>query len=429
MGSKALAFGLFAAGLCLSQIAAAQDNFDYRMERGETLIGIGQKYLIRPLDYRTIQKANRIADPRAIHVGTIVRIPRMLLKFKPSNARLATVRGQVTVAERPASAGQMVNEGQTIRTAGGSSASIILEDGSRISLPSNSQVKIMRLRRYLLASALDYDFRVDKGDARSRVVPLKSKHDRYQVRTPKAISAVRGTEFQTRYDETGNRDFAEVDEGALAVDLMGGTAIPVASGTGLSVKADGSSIKEAMLPPPDVKGAGRLQNDSLVRFNLPAFGNDTSGFRIGIAADAGFQDQLVDIVAKDGDTDLGALPDGNYFFRIRAVSVNGIEGLPATYAFKRRLNSVKASAGAGDAGWAFKWDGEGQGLIRYHFQLYKGGTDKAAMVDEPALDAQQIILSDLKPDTYFWRVGAVQYTDGESNINWTPFEKITVSAE
>jgi hypothetical protein len=33
------------------------------------------------------------------------------------------------------------------------------------------------------------------------------------------------------------------------------------------------------------------------------------------------------------------------------------------------------------------------------------------------------------PDTYFWRVGAVQYVDGESNTNWTPFEKIIVGAE
>ncbi|MBK8161488.1 MAG: hypothetical protein IPK59_22995 [Rhodospirillaceae bacterium] len=42
------------------------------------------------------------------------------------------------------------------------------------------------------------------------------------MRTPKAVSAVRGTDFQTRFDDTAKRDFAEVDEGALAIGVKNG---------------------------------------------------------------------------------------------------------------------------------------------------------------------------------------------------------------
>jgi hypothetical protein len=430
MAHKAVALGLLVAGITLCRPTYANEDIRYRVARGDTLIAFGQKYLTRPLDYRIVQRANHIANPHAIPIGRILSVPRSLLKYQPSTARLATVRGDVVLplseAAR-AAAGQTLVEGQSIQTGRGSSASLLLEDGSRISLPSNSRLKIVRLRRYVLEDALDYDFEVQRGEARSRVVPLKSKNDRYQVRTPKAISAVRGTDFQTRFDEAAGRDFAEVDDGALAVALPLGREVAVATGNGLAVQPDGSSIAEAMLPPPELAGAGRLQKDINVTFALPSV--DATAYRIAIAADSGFHDRVVDMVAQAPKADFGTLADGNYFLRARSISASGIEGQPTTYAFKRRLNNVRATAGASDAGWVFKWDGEGQGLIRYQFQLHKGSTDSVPMVDELALDGRQITLSDLAPDNYFWRVGAVQYVDGESNTNWTPFEKIIVSAE
>jgi hypothetical protein len=430
MAQKAFALALLPVGIGLCAPVLADDYLRYQVVRGDTLIEFGQKYLERPLDYRIVQRTNRITDPQTMPVGKILSIPRSLLKYDRAVARLATVRGDVLIspsATTQAKTGQTLVEGQAIQTGPGSSASLLLADGSRISLPSNSRLKIIRLRRYALESALDYDFEVQRGEARSRVVPHKSKNDRYQVRTPKAISAVRGTDFQTRYDETSGRDFAEVDDGALIVALPVGKETAVAAGNGLAVQPDGSSVAEAMLPAPELEGAGRLQKDSSVSFALPTA--QAGAYRLAIAADSGFHDRVADLVAQGPLAEFGALADGNYFLRARAVSANGIEGLPATYAFKRRLNNIRAAAEASATGWVFKWDGEGQGLIRYQFQLHKGSTDAAPMVDELALEGRQIILSDLAPDNYFWRVGAVQYVDGESNTNWTPFEKFIVSAE
>lgn len=416
-----------AMGLCAP--AKADDTISYKVVRGDTLVGLAEKYMLRASDYRIVQRQNRIANPRIIPVGTVLKLPRTLLKFQPSTARLSSVKGQVTAmvqgTARPAASGQELVEGQALKTAGGSFASLLLEEGSRISVPSNTDLTIVRLRRYILESALDYDFQVDRGSARSKVVPLKSANDRYQVRTPKAVSAVRGTDFQTRFDDAANRDFAEVDEGALAVGVKNGAELAVPAGHGLAVNADGSAIAEAMLSPLEIDGAGKLQNGSEVRFALPA---QMSAIRASIAKDSSFEDQVADQIVSGETADFGNLEDGNYFFRARAISANGLEGLPATYAFKRRLNSVGGTAGAADDGWVFKWSGQGRGIIRYNFQLFRGSTEGAAFVDEAGLATQQIILSELPDGDYYWRVGAVQYADGETNTNWTPFEKIIVAS-
>lgn len=426
----ALSVAALTIGAPFPATAQTDDSIAYTIVRGDTLIGFAARYMVRQGDYRIVQRQNRIGNPYAIRVGTVIRVPRRLLKFKASSAQLTSVRGQVETSlqggARQAASGDQLVEGQTVKTAGGSFASLLLEDGSRISVPSNTDLRIVRLRRYLLESALDYDFQVDRGGARSKVAPLKSRSDRYRVRTPRAVSAVRGTDFQTRFDAEANRDFAEVDEGALAIGVQDGRSIPLPAGNGLAVNADGSALTEPLLPALEIPGAGKLQSDLAVRFTLPA---SAASVRASIAKDAGFAEQVADLIAGRGLADFGNLEDGNYFFRAREISANGLEGLPATYAFKRRLNSVAGTAGSGDDGWAFKWDGQGQGIIRYNFQLYRGDIKGTAFVDESGLTERQLTLSDLPDGVYYWRVGSVQYAEGETSTSWAAFEKLIVDSE
>jgi hypothetical protein len=412
--------------------AASDDTIIYVVKRGDTLIELGEKYFARNNSYVQVQKANGIKNPQFMPVGTRLKVARNLLKYQPSSARLIAVRGDVSVvrggARSTATSGTSLNEGALLKTAGSSFATLSLENGSRISLPSNSDLKIIRLRKYLIDSSLDYDFDVGRGGAHSKVAPLKNPNDRYIVKTPKAVSAVRGTDFQARYDEASGRDFSEVIEGGLAVDLGEGKTTDLPAGNGLAVKQDGGVIKEAMLPAMELPNGGRLQNEKIVRFMPPA-NSAISGMRLNIATDAGFVDQIANATTEnDAAAEFSDVPDGNYFLRARPISANGIEGLPVTYAFKRRLNSVSASGGPSDQGFAFKWLVEGSGLLRYHFQLFRDKPEGVAMVDEAGLTEPQISLSDLPAGDYYWRVASVQYADGEVSSNWTPFEKLSVSA-
>jgi hypothetical protein len=423
----ATAFFIFIFGICGPANAAGQDDdppIRYVVRKGDTLISLGDRYFRTSQSYRIVQRQNRIIDPHRIPVGKILIFPRNMLKYRPAVAELLSVRGQVTSGEGKLSTGQKLPEGTAIETGPSSFATMVLDDGSRISLPSNSAIRIRRLRTYILGNILDYDFDVARGGIRSTVVKQKSPDDRYRVRTPKAVSAVRGTDFQSRFDTDSQNDFAEVVEGGLAVNAGGGNERSLPAGNGLSVKADGGVVTETLLVAPELRAPGKLQSDKIVRFaalaNLP--------IRYTIAADSGFIEQVADVIVPDGNAEFADLPDGNYFVRARAISANGLQGIPATFTFKRRMNSVTGSAGKEDTGYIFRWRAEGQGTQRFHFQLFRNAVDTVAMVDEAGLDTQMITLSDLPPADYFWRVASVQYIDSEVAISWTPFEKITVSA-
>jgi hypothetical protein len=426
----ALAFAIGVPVCAAPGTAQSSENDDivYRMRTGDTLIALAKRYMITPGAYRIVQRKNGILNALHIPVGRNITIPRSVLKYKPASAKLIAVRGQVILGSgSQAAVGQVLNEGAALATAQSSFVTMQLDNGSRVSLPSNSNFRIVRLRTYMLGGSLDYDFDIAKGGARSTVTPLKSGDDRYRMRTPKAVSAVRGTDFQTRYDPATDNDFAEVVQGGLAVGISHAPALALSAGNGIALPKDGRVIKEALLQPPNLIKPGKLQADPELLFK-PVATPDASGFRYTWAADAGFVDQIADISTGTQAVQMPGITDGNYFIRARAISQNGIEGNPVTYAFKRRLNSVKASAGKTGDGFVFKWNGEGAGISRYHFQLFSGPTTGLAMIDETALSTKQISLSDLPPGEYAWRVGSVQYADGEVATNWTDFEKLSVGA-
>jgi hypothetical protein len=416
------------ATLCAPVNAATSDDgyITYVVKHGDTLIDMGKRYLNTPNSYRIVQQQNNIRDARALPVGKPIRIARNLLKYQTATAKLISVRGNVLVGSSAASAGQSVSEGATLKTAGSSFVTLSLPNGSRVSLPSNSDLRIRLLRTYSLGGALDYDFDVTKGGASTSVTPLKSADDRYRVRTPRAVSAVRGTDFQVRYDDKTDRDFAEVIEGGLAVSIGANADTALPAGNGMAVPQSGAAIKEALLPEPKLIEPGKIQADSELLFTVDPRANET-GYRLTWATDAGFVEQVADMTISGQEAKLAGIGDGNYFVRARAISENGIQGVPVTYAFKRRLNGVKASAGASNDGYSFKWQSDGQGVRKFHFQLFNGEPNGVAMVDEPALADPQIIISDLPPGNYFWRVGAVQFADGEVATNWTSFEKLAVA--
>lgn len=423
--SALLMLGMTAVALPAS---AADDNIRFRIRKGDNLFTLAQNYFIRLDDYKRVQQMNGIVDPHRIPVGKVITIPRSILKYKAGNARLLSVRGNVSIGSSatPAKTGQVLNEGSTIVTSGNSFVTMVLDDGSRVSLPSNSVVGIGRLRTYLLGGSIDYDLNVQKGGAHSRVVKTRSEDDRYRVRTPRAVSAVRGTEFQSRYDDVAGQDYAEVVEGIVGVEASSKRE-EVTAGRGIVVRQDGSAVSEALLPKPVLADAGRVQVDSDVTFMVDN-ANPGARYLIALANDAGFNDQVAETIAFAGKASFSDIANGNYFLRAREIAPSGIEGQPATYGFKRRLNGIKASVEAFGNDYQFKWAGDGDGVRRFHFQLFFGNNTTTGMVDEAALSADQITVSDLPPGEYSWRVGAVQYLDGDVTTNWTKLETLTIAA-
>ncbi len=435
---------LLLSPICVSplvtQAQTSVDNarVDYTFKRGDTLIALASKYLRKRSDYVAVQRLNRITNPRFIPVGKTISIPFRLLKYRRSEANLAAFRGNVAIAAdgqaiRPVQ-GLEIAEGSRLSTSAGSFLTLQLEDGSRISMPSNSKMRIMRLRHILLTDSVDYELAVDSGRMRSKVTPFDKKADRYRVRTPVAVSAVRGTDYRTRVDEATGTAFSETVEGAVDVaagdSFEDGQTVAVPAGTGAAASVTGDIAKADLLSPPELVDPAKVQSEEILEFAVtprPA----AAGHRVIVSTDAGFVDIVAEQLSDDATISLPTIEDGRYFAKATAIGQDGFEGMPATYAFKRQLSTLSGSAGEGDFGFRFKWSGAGSGKRVYRFQLILGDENNIPIVDEAGLTQDVITLSDLPDGEYYWRVGVTQYSDDPEDQDvfqkWTDFEKLTVA--
>ncbi|MEO9599693.1 FecR domain-containing protein [Parasphingorhabdus sp.] len=428
----------FAPTGATAQQTLESEQVSYVFKPGDTLFRLANKYFRKQSDYVAVQRINRIKNPRQIPVGKSVRIPFHLLKFRPSEANLSAFRGAVSIASDGQNltpvAGLDIGEGSRLTTAARSFLTLELEDGSRVSLPSNSRVTITRLRHILLTDSVDYEIAVDKGRIRSKVAPLDKKADRYRVRTPVAVSAVRGTDYRTRVDEASGTAFSETVEGTIVVaagdSLTAGGLISVPAGTGAAASATGGLAKADLLSPPELLDPAKVQSESDLQFSIVSR-DAASGHRLVVASDAGFVDVVSETQGQGTDLDLAPIPNGRYFAKVTALAADGFEGMPATYSFKRQLSTLGGSADAGDFGYRFKWFGEGDGQRFYRLQILKDSKTAIPVIDEVGLSTDTITLSDLMDGEYYWRVGVIQFStdpeDPEAIQKWTDFEKLTVA--
>ena len=393
--------------------ARGNDYVRYTIKRGDTLIGLANKYFVSPASYRRVQKINRIPNARRIPVGKVLRVPRNLLKTKDAVLRVARFSGNATIERGGVAAKPKPNsrvfENSIIRTGRGGFLSLRGASSSRVTIPSQSQVRVLRARRILLTDTLDVEFDVVKG--RGSFAPPKLKSNgRYRVRTPVAVSAVRGTVFRVAFDEDGNRNLAEVIEGEVAL-AAGASESAIPEGFGSTATTAGVGALEELLAAPKIIEAGKIQTQESLRFELePVEG--AKGYRVQVARDAGFIEMVAEGVTRSSSIELESIENGHYNVRARAISDTGLEGMPTDDALSFRRQRLGVSAQAEESplanGFKFVWLQEGEGDARFDFQLWREGEQSKPIVDEIGLNETSLTLTNLEPGTYEWRVGVVK---------------------
>lgn len=430
-GAPALAQSRPAAATTQNMISG--DVLLYRMKQGDNLYNLAQKHMSDMSAVEKVQRLNRIANPRAVPVGTVIRIPVALLKYRPEKARLVAWRGDVGVGKVGApTVGMEVGEGIAIATGQGGFVSLLLSNGSRVSIPSQSLVRIARLREYSINQALDYEIAVDKGRLQTKAAPLKNPDSRYRVRTPIAVSAVRGTEFRVKLEGDAVPSLTEVLEGTVAVGAPaeGSAYTPVPKGEGIALTPDGQSRSEKLLIAPELVAPGKVQKEENLQFEVQPVSGATR-YHAVFATDASLTEQFGEVVSDTPVITHGPIPNGRYFVRVSALSANGFEGFATNYGFARRRASVSGSAtpSADDRSVLFKWDAIGEGKILHRFQLYRDSVETTPFIDEAGLTKSEIKLDSLPPGNWLWRVGISTYSDGTVTDSWTTPEKLIIARE
>lgn len=414
--------------------ATAEPPERYQVRRGDTLYQLAEKYLTRTSDHRRVQRLNKVPDPRRLPTGATLQIPAELLRTEPVVAELVAFRGAVSV-NGPTGAlavarGMPVREGHLLATGPNAFLTVELPDGSRVTLPSNSRLRVKRLRRVVMTGALQRDFAVESGRSNAVVTPARSPRDRFRIETPLTVSAVRGTEFRTNYDPERRRATLEVIEGTVAnVRAADASVQPVAAGFGVQTTPEAATAAAALLPAPRPEHAALLQDEPDLTFRLQPTAV-AGAYRAQVAMDAGFVDILAETEAEAPELRFASVPNGTYFVRFTTIGANGLEGRPSTFAFERRLNSLALDEPVALDGakrrYLFKWSAAGEGAAVHRFVLSRS-PDGDALIDQSGLKTGEFVVTDLPPGAYYWRVLVVRFDGGRAAEKWSAPQRFEVA--
>lgn len=402
-------------GVCGSSHGA--EEFVYTVQVGDHPWNIAQRYLKDASLAFRLTRLNHIANDRTVAPGTEIRIPAQWLKLQAARVRVLTTHGKASIeiagsARRPAVANEVLTAGSRLLTGAASSAMLEFEDGSRVMVRQGSEVQLVRSERRLLDGGFMVELELIRGGLENMVKPRSQAPTRFEIRTPAAVAAVRGTRFRVHADSGAT--WTEVLGGAVQVgNVTGG----VRADAGFGTIAQAGRTPEAprpLLSAPDLSDVPtRLERLPIDWPLSPVVG--AAGYRTQVAPDARFESILSDEQTTQARARVLDVPDGSYILRVRAIDADGLEGLVGeqpivVYARPQApalINPVPDGQTT-EVSPVFQWT---QADPAWHYKLElrpAGDPSAAALHTQNAGSAQGTTLpAALTPGLYQWRVASI----------------------
>lgn len=336
-----------------SQSAAPSQSpavVEYLVSAGDTLSTIGHRLLENPHDWQQVQSLNQVRHERRLRVGSVLRIPAVLLKSQPAEASLSVVTGVVQVNGQSASAGQKVVESAVLSTGADGIVEIRLGDGSTLRMTPNSRLRLERLRRFHRDDLIEARTVLEQGRVEAQASGQRRKP--LEIRTPFATAAVRGTGF--RVGAQPERVVAEVLSGAIewgaaktvpsqttparpapsrmapsrAAPALPARATTVAlnGGYGSSSDPKGNLVTEALLAAPDLSSLPAVVDQAQVRASFNPIAS-ASQYRVQLFSDLTRRTLVQERLTSEPRIEFDSVSDGAVYLRVRALSAQRIEGL------------------------------------------------------------------------------------------------------
>lgn len=312
----------------------------YAARAGDTLEGLAARYMTSPRGAAIVQRLSGVADPFRMPVGIALRIPNRLLKSAPTTLIVLSVTGPVTRASAAGAVatlakGDEVREGDRVSTGANAFATLAQADGTRVTLPSHTTLRAAILRRVVLGSTARSDLVVESGRSEMTVTPLRRPADRFEIRTPAAVAAVRGTQFRVAYDPSKSLSTLEVMRGRVAEAAPAGTS-PRDIGAGEAAQRPLGGERR-ILPLPDAPALNPPDPTQEPPRLVLRIANPRPGwsYRFVLARDEAFNEVLAEITSSRGVARFDATPPETLSAKITAIDENGIEGFAKTYTILR----------------------------------------------------------------------------------------------
>ncbi|UTW46132.1 FecR domain-containing protein [bacterium SCSIO 12696] len=348
MAFKTALFG-FLCLLVLSTWAAEDEEPEwiYFVEKGDTLWqlcaeSMGNRNVTQC--WRNIQKHNGIGIPRHLRPGTHLRIPVGWIQTIPVAAVVQFASGDVSQTAYGASASIAVKNGDSVflgsqLTVGEGAAVLVFNDGSELLLRHHSELVLQALTTHGNRSARS-TLKLNKGALDAEAFRNQNKN-RFKVKTPGAVAAVRGTKFRVAAKPGDTITHVEVLEGG--VDVAAGHSGQQVPG-GFGVKASkgqpvGKPVK--LLPAPRIDGVKSTYDAGAVAVGWAAV-NGAVGYQLELYQGSSGGEVIVQNNTVDNQYQFDQLPTGTYRLVVRAVSADGLRGKDSTAASFQTLEKLTA---------------------------------------------------------------------------------------
>lgn len=392
----------------------------YTVRPGDNLWTISERYLASMGYWRPLQELNDVSQPRRMPPGSSIRVPIRWLKVQPAAASVADLQGAgektdgLSGQRMALQAGMALRAGDVVTTGPGSSAVVEFADGSRFLMQEETRLRFDTVSEYGTSGMIDARMRLQEGRLDVRTAPGRAPGTRFEILTPAAIAAVRGTEYRVAMEPERATALTEVLGGEVAVTGRGSTLtrhVPAGFGT-ITVTGQPPAPPVPLLPPPDLSVLPEVHDRVPLQFGLAPLAG-AAAHRLQIAVDTEFKAPLFDRTARALGLSGPDLPDGHYLVRVRGIDQGGLEGSDATRRFEIDARPEPPLLMTPDEGSTvreplprFQWT-EPQEARAYHFQLTPSdfGTPTHDLREH---DSTGFTPSDeLPPGTYHWRVATV----------------------
>lgn len=359
--TKALLLSVLILLQAVMALSAHAQEWIYTVRPGDNPWSISDNYLIDMSYWPKLQERNGISKPNQIPPGTRLNIPIEWLKkqIRPITVRVLDARGKVEVTlangrTTPLDAETTLQAGDSIRTGPQSSVLLKFYDASELLLQSNSTLLLKTVSVDESSNLVDAQLNLQSGRLETKVTHRDDPRVRYEIRTPSAVAAVRGTEFRMAADSLTQTAYTEVTNGAVGVNAHGRiSTLPEKFGS-VSKPGAGRLDVVALLPPPDISALP--ENASDLRFSWQAIPG-AKAYRIQIMAyqhkrfellvfnngrlihseKVGGGEQVLALIYEEvlqsPEFSGPKLPNDNYLLRVRGIDDQGLEGLNGEHRF------------------------------------------------------------------------------------------------
>ncbi|MFE8071976.1 FecR domain-containing protein [Marinobacteraceae bacterium S3BR75-40.1] len=387
-----------------------QGDWTYTLRPNDSVQSIARELLSRHHDYRDLLRYNRLNSSREAIAGTTLSIPIGWLRQRPQPAKAISVIGSVIYQPhlasgyRPLEDGTLLNVGDRVRTVEGR-VIIKLADDSRIRLGERSMLVFDRLTQYGKTGMADTRLRLERGRLETQVQPIQEGGSRFEIETPSAVAAVRGTVFRLKAHNGNTR--LEVTKGMVGFGPRGHLK-DVPAGYGAAIGTNGA-VRISPLPP-EPKLATLPQQVDKLPFAIGWQGNSAAAYRVDVIDEKTDRWVLSREVSR-GNFNLGHLQNGEYRLEVASIAPNGMTGRQATQTFRVDLTARKATPTAPAAGAttddnmpSFQWDYHGNNELGRVEVSDEPDFSNLIAVSEWATDDNAIVGRPLRPGQYYWRV-------------------------